>query len=78
MPASQNTALMVKFVINCMLNIHTQHKFQNAQYQQILFFKLFSMLNLFSYSIQLARVLAFRQQAIFFFSGGADEGAQWE
>jgi hypothetical protein len=30
---------MVKFVINCILNIQIQHKFKYAQ-QQILFFKL--------------------------------------
>jgi hypothetical protein len=34
--ASQNKVLMVKFVINCMLNIQTQRKFKYA-HQQILF-----------------------------------------
>ena len=40
---------MVKFVINCMLNIQTQHEFKYP-HQQILFFNLnfFSMLNSFT------------------------------
>jgi hypothetical protein len=41
---------MVKFVINCMLNIHTQHKFKYA-HQQILFFKRLFNVKLI-YSIQ--------------------------
>jgi hypothetical protein len=48
--ASQNKVLMVKFVINCMLNIHTQHKFKYA-HQQILFFKRLFNVKLI-YSIQ--------------------------
>jgi hypothetical protein len=42
---------MVKFVINCLLNIQTQHKFKYAQYQQILFLKLLFNVKLI-YSIQ--------------------------
>jgi hypothetical protein len=41
---------MMKFVINCMLNIQTQHKFKYA-HQQILFFKLLFNVKLI-YSIQ--------------------------
>jgi hypothetical protein len=42
---------MVKFVINSMPNIQTQHKFKNAHDQQILFFKLLFNVKLI-YSIQ--------------------------
>ena len=43
--------LMVKFVINCLQNIQTQHKFKYAQNQQILFLKLLFNVKLI-YSIQ--------------------------
>jgi hypothetical protein len=60
---------MVKFVINCMLNIHTQHKFKYA-HQQILFVKLI-------YSIQVLGPWLWGNRPFFFLSGGAEEGAQW-
>jgi hypothetical protein len=41
---------MVKFVINCMLNIQTQHKFKYA-HQKILFFKFLFNVKLI-YSVQ--------------------------
>jgi hypothetical protein len=73
--ASQNKVLMVKFVINCMLNIHTQHKFKYA-HQQILFFKRLFNVKLI-YSIQVLGPWLWGNRPFFFLSGGAEEGAQW-
>jgi hypothetical protein len=55
--------LMVKFVINCMLNIQTQHKL------------LFNVKLI--YSIQILGPWRWGNKPFFFFSGGAEEGAQW-
>jgi hypothetical protein len=76
--SAQNKALTVKFVINCLLNIQTQHKFKYAQYQQILFLKLLFNVKLI-YSIQVLGPWLWGNTPIgfFFFSGGAEEGAQW-
>jgi hypothetical protein len=60
---------MVKFVINCMLNIQTQHKFKYAR-QQIFNVKLI-------YSIQVLWPWLWGNRPFCFFSGGAEEGAQW-
>jgi hypothetical protein len=67
---------MVKFVINCTLNIQIQHKF-NYAHQQILVFKLLFNVKLI-YSIQVLGPWLWgnRPLYIFFFSGGAKEGAQ--
>jgi hypothetical protein len=67
--ASQNTVLMMKFVINCMLNIQTQHKFKYA-HQQILFFKLLFNVKLI-YTIQVIGPWLGGNWPFFFFSGGA-------
>jgi hypothetical protein len=64
-----------KFVINCMLNIQTQHKFKYA-HQQILFFKLIYNVKLI-YSIQVIGPWLWGNRPFFFFSGGAEERAQW-
>jgi hypothetical protein len=66
---------MVKFVINCMLNIHTQHKFKYA-HQQILFFKRLFNVKLI-YSIQVLGPWLSGNRPFFSLSGGAEEGAQW-
>jgi hypothetical protein len=71
-PASQNKALMVKFVINCMLNIQTQHKFKYA-HQQILFFELLFDVKLI-YSIQVLGPWLWGNRPFFFFSGGQRKG----
>ena len=68
--ASQNTVLMMKFVINCMLNIQTQHKFKYA-HQQILFFKLLFNVKLI-YTIQVIGPWLEGKWPFFFFSGGAE------
>jgi hypothetical protein len=66
---------MVKFVINCMLNIQTQQKVKYA-HQQILFFKRLFNVKLV-YSIQVLVPWLWSNRPLFFFSGGAEEGAQW-
>ena len=63
---------MVKFVINCMLNIQIQHKFKYAQ-QQILFFKRLFNVKLV-YSIQVLGPWLWGNRPFFFFSGWAEEG----
>ena len=70
--ASQNKVLMVKFVINC---IQTQNKFNYAD-QQILFFKRLFNVKLI-YSIQVLGPWLWGNMPFVFFSGGAEEGAQW-
>jgi hypothetical protein len=65
---------MVKFVINCTLNIQAQHKFKYAR-QQILFFKLLFNVKLI-YSIQVLGPCLWGL-GLFFFSGGEEEGAHW-
>jgi hypothetical protein len=56
-----------------MLNIQTQHKFTYA-HQQILFFKLHFNVKLI-YSIQVLGPWLWGNWPLFFFSGGAEEGA---
>jgi hypothetical protein len=73
--AFQNKVLMVKFVIDCMLNIQTQHKFKYA-HQQILFFKRLFNVKLV-YSIQVLGLWLWDNRPFFFYSGGAEAGAQW-
>jgi hypothetical protein len=63
---------MVKFVINC---IQIQNKFKYA-HQQILFFKLLFNVKLI-YSIQVLGPWLWGNRPFVFFSGGAEEGAQW-
>ena len=58
-----------------MLNIQIQHKFKYAQ-QQILFFKRLFNVKL-AYSIQVLGPWLWGNRPFFFFSGGAEEGAQW-
>ena len=63
---------MVKFVINCLLNIQTQPKFKYAQFQPILFLKLLFNVKLI-YSIQVLGPWLWGNR-LFLFSGGAEEG----